>query len=240
MTKTAFVAIVGKPNVGKSSLLNKILGQKIAIVSSKPQTTRTKIMGVLTKGETQLVFTDTPGFHKPHNKLGEKMNEAVGDTVGGVDACLFLTEPRGELNEQELQLLDMFKKQKMPVILAINKIDMINDKEELLKRIVYLTSFYDFTAVVPVSATQGDHVDELIDELVKIAKNLKGKEEVVSKFKNFLNPEQQQKLDSIMNKISEAEIQDKINSKKSKKSSSHHSPSGKKTVKKVKRVKKSN
>ena len=97
------------------------------------------------------------------------MNEAVGDTVGGVDACLFLTEPRGELNEQELQLLDMFKKQKMPVILAINKIDMINDKEELLKRIVYLTSFYDFTAVVPVSATQGDHVDELIDELDKLA-----------------------------------------------------------------------
>ena len=131
MTKTAFVAIVGKPNVGKSSLLNKMLGQKIAIVSSKPQTTRTKIMGVLTKGETQLVFTDTPGFHKAHNKLGEKMNEAVGDTVGGVDACLFLTEPRGELNEQELQLLEMFKKQKMPVILAINKIDMINDKEEL-------------------------------------------------------------------------------------------------------------
>ena len=112
MTKTAFVAIVGKPNVGKSSLLNKMLGQKIAIVSSKPQTTRTKIMGVLTKGETQLVFTDTPGFHKAHNKLGEKMNEAVGDTVGGVDACLFLTEPRGELNEQELQLLEMFKKQK--------------------------------------------------------------------------------------------------------------------------------
>ena len=169
MTKTAFVAIVGKPNVGKSSLLNKMLGQKIAIVSSKPQTTRTKIMGVLTKGETQLVFTDTPGFHKAHNKLGEKMNEAVGDTVGGVDVCLFLTEPRGELNEQELQLLEMFKKQKMPVILAINKIDMINDKEELFKRIVYLTSFYDFTAVVPVSATEGDHVDELIDELDKLA-----------------------------------------------------------------------
>ena len=135
MTKTAFVAIVGKPNVGKSSLLNKMLGQKIAIVSSKPQTTRTKIMGVLTKGETQLVFTDTPGFHKAHNKLGEKMNEAVGDTVGGVDACLFLTEPRGELNEQELQLLEMFKKQKMPVILAINKIDMINDKEELFNEL---------------------------------------------------------------------------------------------------------
>lgn len=169
MTKTAFVAIVGKPNVGKSSLLNKMIGQKIAIVSSKPQTTRTKIMGVLTKGETQLVFTDTPGFHKPHNKLGEKMNEAVGDTVGGVDACLFLAEPKGELNEQEMELLEMFKKHKMPVILAINKIDMIKDKEELLERIVYLTGLYDFTAVVPVSASRGDNVNDIIDELDKLA-----------------------------------------------------------------------
>lgn len=169
MTKTAFIAIVGKPNVGKSSLMNKILGQKIAIVSSKPQTTRTKIMGVLTKDETQLVFTDTPGFHRPHNKLGEKMNEAVGDTVGGVDACLFLVEPKGELNEQELQLIDMFKKQKMPVILAINKIDMIADKKELLERIIHITSFYDFTAVVPVSATEGEHVDELVEELEKLS-----------------------------------------------------------------------
>lgn len=169
MTKTAFVAIVGKPNVGKSSLLNKMIGQKIAIVSSKPQTTRTKIMGVLTKGETQLVFTDTPGFHKPHNKLGEKMNEAVGDTVGGVDACLFLVEPKGELNEREMELLEMFKKHKMPVILAINKIDMIKDKEELLERIVYLTGLYDFTAVVPVSASRGDNVNDIIDELDKLA-----------------------------------------------------------------------
>lgn len=169
MTKTAFIAIVGKPNVGKSSLLNRMLGQKIAIVSSKPQTTRTKIMGVLTEGETQLVFTDTPGYHRPHNKLGEKMNAAVGDTVGGVDACLFLTEPKGELNEQELQLLQMFKKQNMPVVLAVNKTDMIKDKKELLDRIVYLTSFYDFQAVVPVSAQRGDHVDELKAELEKLA-----------------------------------------------------------------------
>lgn len=168
MTKTAFIAIVGKPNVGKSSLLNKILGQKIAIVSSKPQTTRTKIMGVLTEGEIQLVFTDTPGFHRAHNKLGEKMNAAVGDTVGGVDACLFLTEPCGELNEQELQLIQMFKKQKLPVILAINKIDMIKDKKELLDRIVYLTSYYDFQAVVPISAQNGDNIDELKAELDKL------------------------------------------------------------------------
>lgn len=169
MTRTAFIAIVGKPNVGKSSLLNRLLGQKIAIVSSKPQTTRTKIMGVLTEGETQLVFTDTPGFHRPHNKLGEKMNEAVGDTVGGVDACLFVTEPKGEMNEQEMQLLQMFKKQKMPVILAINKIDMLKDKEELLSRIVYLTSLFDFYAVVPVSASRGDNADELKTELDRLA-----------------------------------------------------------------------
>ena len=90
MQKNAFIAIVGCPNVGKSSILNKLLGTKIAIVSSKPQTTRTKIMGVLTDGETQLVFTDTPGYHKPRNKLGEKMNKAVGDSIGGVDACLFV------------------------------------------------------------------------------------------------------------------------------------------------------
>ena len=171
MTKTAFVAIVGKPNVGKSSLLNKMLGQKIAIVSSKPQTTRTKIMGVLTKGETQLVFTDTPGFHKAHNKLGEKMNEAVGDTVGGVDACLFLTEPRGELNEQELQLLEMFKKQKMPVILAINKIDMINDKEELFKRIVYLTSFYDLRRSFLSALPKATMLTSLLTNLISLLLN---------------------------------------------------------------------
>ena len=169
MTKTAFIAIVGKPNVGKSSLMNKMLGQKIAIVSAKPQTTRTKIMGVLTNGDTQLVFTDTPGFHKPHNRLGEIMNESVGDAVGGVDACLFIAEPSGELNEQELQLLEMFKKNKLPVILAINKIDMISDKQIILNRIIYLTSLYDFTAVVPVSAVNGTHIDELIDELDKLA-----------------------------------------------------------------------
>ena len=147
MTKTAFIAIVGKPNVGKSSILNKILGQKIAIVSSKPQTTRTKIMGVLTEDETQLVFTDTPGFHIAHNKLGEKMNATVGDTVGGVDACLFIVEPKGKLNEQELQLIEMFKKQKCPVILAINKIDTVADKKELLERIVEINSMFDLSLI---------------------------------------------------------------------------------------------
>lgn len=169
MTKTAFVAIVGCPNVGKSSLLNKMLGQKIAIVSSKPQTTRTKIMGVLTQGETQLVFTDTPGYHKPHNKLGEKMQQAVGDSIGGVDACLFVVESKGEIKKGELELLEKFKKMKLPVILAINKIDMLPDKEELLARIVEISKLYDFEAVVPVCATNGENVNELIEEMDKLA-----------------------------------------------------------------------
>ncbi len=169
MTKTAFIAIVGKPNVGKSSLLNKMLGAKVAIVSSKPQTTRTKIMGVLTLDETQLVFTDTPGFHKPHNKLGEYMNNAVGDSIGGTDAALFVVEPNGELNEKELELVKKFKQERLPVILAINKIDMVKEKKELLSRILYLTKMYYFEAVVPVSATEGEGVDELIDEMKKLS-----------------------------------------------------------------------
>ena len=169
MTKTAFIAIVGCPNVGKSSLLNKMLGQKIAIVSSKPQTTRTKIMGVLTNGDVQLVFTDTPGYHKPHNKLGEKMYQAVGDSIGGVGACLFVVESKGDMKKGELELLEKFKSLKIPVILAINKIDMIADKEELLQRIVQLSSLYDFEAIVPVCATNGENVDELIAEMEKLS-----------------------------------------------------------------------
>lgn len=169
MTKTAFIAIVGKPNVGKSSLLNKMLGAKVAIVSAKPQTTRTKIMGVLTLDDIQLVFTDTPGFHKPHNKLGEYMNNAVGDSIGGTDAALFVVEPNGELDEKELELIKKFKQEKLSVILAINKIDMVKEKKELLSRILYLTKMYDFEAVVPVSATEGAGVDELIDEMKKLS-----------------------------------------------------------------------
>ena len=169
MTKTAFIAIVGCPNVGKSSILNKIMGTKIAIVSSKPQTTRTKIMGVLTEDDIQLVFTDTPGYHKPHNKLGEKMNQAVGDSIGGVDACLFVVESKGDIKKGEYELLEKFKNLKVPVILAINKIDMIKDKEELLERIVQLNSLFDFEAIVPVCASTGEHIDELVDEMKKLA-----------------------------------------------------------------------
>ena len=169
MTKTAFIAIVGCPNVGKSSILNRLLGQKIAIVSDKPQTTRTKIMGVLTEGDTQLDFTDTPGFHRPRTKLGEKMVQAVSDSVSGVDACLFVVEPEGELRPAELELIEKFRKLKMPVILAINKVDTLPDKEVLMARILELSKTYDFEAVVPVSALRGINMDELLSEMKKLA-----------------------------------------------------------------------
>ena len=167
--KTAFIAIVGRPNVGKSSILNNLLGQKVAIVSSKPQTTRTKIMGVLTEGDVQLVFTDTPGFHKPKTKLGEKMIKAVDDSIGGVDSCLFVTESKGEIREAELDLLKKLKSERIPVVLAINKIDMLSDKQNLMTRIVELTKLFDFEAVVPVCARDGDGMDELKEELFKLA-----------------------------------------------------------------------
>lgn len=169
MTKTAFVAIVGCPNVGKSSLLNRMLGQKVAIVTQKPQTTRTRIMGVLTKGENQLVFTDTPGYHRPKTKLGEKMIKAVGDGIAGMDACLFVVEPEGEIRDTEIELLNRLKKEKAPVVLAINKIDTVKQKEKLMERIVQFTSVYDFEAVVPVSALKDENIDLLIGELEKLS-----------------------------------------------------------------------
>ncbi len=169
MTKTAFIAIVGCPNVGKSSILNRMLGQKIAIVSDKPQTTRTRIMGVLTKDETQLVFTDTPGYHRPHNKLGERMIKAVCESINGVDACMLVVEPQGELRSAEEELIAKFKAEKMPVVLVINKIDTINEKTQLMARIAQMAALYDFEAVVPVSALQNDGIDLLTEELKKLA-----------------------------------------------------------------------
>lgn len=168
-TRCAFITIAGKPNVGKSSILNRLLGAKVAIVSSKPQTTRTKIMGVLTRGDTQFVFTDTPGFHKPQDKLGEIMNNAVKDSLGGTDGVLFVVEPRGELNEKEQELLRKISLEKLKAILVINKIDTLSDKSLLLQRLGELFKLCDFTAAVPVSAQTGEGFSDLLSEMEKLS-----------------------------------------------------------------------
>ncbi len=165
--KSAFVAIVGRPNVGKSSLLNRMLGQKVAIVSSKPQTTRTRIMGVLTRGINQLVFIDTPGMHKPKTALGSYMVRSVNESVAGVDVCLLVTEADRDVTDTELKLIEKFKSLSMPAILAINKTDTLKNKEVLMKQILKYSSLYDFEAIVPVSAQSGSNIDELIAELEK-------------------------------------------------------------------------
>ncbi len=168
-SKTAFIAIVGCPNVGKSSILNRMLGEKIAIVSPKPQTTRTRILGVLTKGEVQLVFTDTPGYHTAKNKLGEKMNRAVGSGIRDVDACLLVVEPRGEVREAERTLIARIKKEQIPCVLAVNKIDTVGQKETLLEQIARYAALFDFAAVVPISAKDGSGMGALESELSALA-----------------------------------------------------------------------
>ncbi len=164
-TRSGFVAIVGKPNVGKSSLLNQFLGEKLAIVSSKPQTTRNRITGVLTDGPDQIVFIDTPGLHKPRTKLGEYMVEQVNDSVADVDAVLFVVEPAGEIAAPEQDLIDTFGKLGVPVVLVINKIDTVPEKDKLLHRIAQLSSLFSFDAVIPVSAQTGEGVQELLAQV---------------------------------------------------------------------------
>ena len=169
-TKSAFVAIVGRPNVGKSSLLNTLIGEKVAAVSAKPQTTRTRITGILTKGLTQFVFIDTPGLHKPRTKLADFMVKQVGDSVADVDIAILVTEPKGEITSAERELIERFKTLKMPAILCINKIDILEHKEEMLEKIAAFSKEYDFEQVVPISALKKDGIDILVDILDSYAK----------------------------------------------------------------------
>ncbi len=163
--KSAYIAIVGRPNVGKSTILNKLIGEKIAIVSKKPQTTRTRIMGVLTEGEDQLVFLDTPGLLKPRNSLGDYMLRSVTAAIEGVDSCLLVVQAGAPLSKADEELIGRFKKGHIPAVLAINKTDLLGDKTRLMEQIAEYSGLYDFEAVVPVSAEKGDGMDALLDEL---------------------------------------------------------------------------
>ena len=168
-SKTVFVTITGKANAGKSSLLNAFVGEKIAMVSDKPQTTRTKITGVLTEGELQYVFIDTPGVQKARNKLGEHMNKAVKDSIAGVDCAVFVADVTRKTMESEIHLLESFRHSKTPVILALNKIDLVDSKEEIAVQIAKFSSMYDFASIVPVSVLENDGVDIVKEEIAKYA-----------------------------------------------------------------------
>lgn len=169
MSRTAFVTIAGRTNAGKSSLLNAIIGEKIASVSNKPQTTRTRITGIRNIDDVQLVFFDTPGLHKPVNKLSEHMLNTVKESVSDIDAVVFMMDCTKKINEQELDILRSMNKAKMPVILVLNKIDLLKNKNDIAPVIAELNSKAEFKAVVPVSVTQNDGVDAVIDEIIDIS-----------------------------------------------------------------------
>ena len=159
--KSGFAAIIGRPNVGKSTLMNKIVGQKIAITSNKPQTTRNRIMTVYTSDEGQIVFLDTPGMHKAKNKLGNYMVKAANSSLKDADVILFLTEAGKEVGSGERDIIEMLKTVNTPKILVINKVDSVK-REEIPKSIEYYSKETGFDEIVPVSATEGTNVDELI------------------------------------------------------------------------------
>ena len=161
ITKEAMITLCGRPNVGKSSLTNALVGEKIAIVSSKPQTTRNRIYGVVTSGDTQLVLLDTPGLHKAQNRLGDYMVKVVEDSLSDIDAVLLLVEPIAHVGKPEQMIIDRLKKSGEKAILVINKIDTVK-KEALLPVIAAYQTAYDFDAVLPVSARTGEGLDELV------------------------------------------------------------------------------
>jgi len=163
MKKTAFIAIVGRPNVGKSTLLNAILGEKVAIVSKKPQTTRNRITGIHTVGENQFVFLDTPGMHKPRTRLGDFMIKTVSNTLGGVDSAILVVEAREEVGDIEAQIIKRFKQDKMRAILVINKIDTVRPAN-IAKTIAAYAAEFDFDAVVPVAAKNGKGIETVVSE----------------------------------------------------------------------------
>lgn len=165
-TKSAMITIAGRPNVGKSTLTNYLVGEKIAIVSNKPQTTRNRICGVSTKEDTQFVFVDTPGFHKPRTKLGDYMVNVTKNSIVDVDLTILVVEPIPSVGQQEQGLLERINASKCPVILAINKIDTI-EKDKLLEVIDVYSQTASFAAIIPISAKTGDGIEALLNECKK-------------------------------------------------------------------------
>ncbi len=166
MKKTAFIAIVGRPNVGKSTLMNALLGEKVVIVSSKPQTTRNRIMGVLTKDENQFVFLDTPGIHKPKTKLGNYMMKSVRSSMGSADAVILIADAGRAPGMVEENVVNQVKEAGLPAILVLNKLDLYN-REQLAKTIEQYAALYDFDAFIPVSALKEKNVDVVLTEAEK-------------------------------------------------------------------------
>ena len=166
MKKTGFIAIVGRPNVGKSTLMNSILGEKVAIVSNKPQTTRNRITGIHTRGDEQFVFLDTPGMHSPKNSLGEYMVKAADSTMRDADAVVLVVDTGKDITTVEENVIAYLKKSGIPSVLALNKIDMYN-REQIAETISKYAQKHDFDAFVPISARSGKNVDELLDECAK-------------------------------------------------------------------------
>ena len=166
ITKTAMITICGRPNVGKSSLTNALVGEKIAIVSDKPQTTRNRIYGVVNRGDTQYVLLDTPGLHKPRSRLGDYMVKVVRESLEQVEAALLLVEPIAHVGEPEKILLQRIREEHLPCVLCINKIDTVEKKDDLLAVIAaYSQAFDGFDAIIPISARTGDGLEDLMAQL---------------------------------------------------------------------------
>ena len=167
-TKSAMITIAGRPNVGKSTLTNYLVGEKIAIVSNKPQTTRNRICGIVTRGDTQYVFVDTPGYHRARTKLGDYMVNIARESIADVDATILVVEPIASIGPQEEGLIEKIKASKSPAILCINKIDTV-EKEALLEVIAVYSQAMEFAAIIPICAKSGDGVEQLLRECEKYA-----------------------------------------------------------------------